>query len=163
MNVNFSFTNTTDESFTVTPVAIKPASSYAVTSDEPTELTGSNLTAPVDQPEILTYRCQELKTVNTAMENMYPPEVRTGVQYVIKLDELASVTDTADPTFRVDLPISAYLTIRHNKSGYITSDMIATVVKRLLGACMKEDGAWRFDELMRSSLKPTVDQSQCDF
>lgn len=155
MEVKFGFTNTAADTFNIVPVDVKAASNYAVTQDEPTELVSSNKTAPIDQPEILTYRCQDLKTVNLAMKNMYPPTITTGVQYVVKLDELASLTDSTDPSFRVDLPISAYLTIRHNKSGYVTSDMVASVVKRLLGACMKEDGTWRFNELMRSSLKPT--------
>lgn len=57
----------------------------------------------------------------------------------------------------MDEPVVAYLTIRHQKSGNVTPAIIADVVSRVIGACMRTNGTWRFDDLMRSALSPIND------
>ena len=153
----FGFTNTTASTKVETPIAIAPVSNYALKQDEPTTVELDNKTCPIDQGELLSYKCQDVKRVATTQDILFPAPVSSGLQYVIKLEEILSTTDAADPSYRVDEPIVAYLTIRHPKSGNITSDTIGQVIDRLMGACRKADGSWRFNELMRSSLKPTVD------
>lgn len=156
ITTTFGFSNKTAGTKPVTPTNLEVLTKYALTVDEPNQATLSNITCPSDQAELISYKCQALKSVSTSQENLYPPTVKTGVQYVIKLEELASTKSDTDPTFRVDNPVVAYLTIRHSKSSYITDAMIGEVVNRLLGACQKSDGTWRFGDLMRNSLKPTV-------
>lgn len=156
ISTQFGYTNKTASTKPVTPVNIEVMTKYAPIIDEPTQSVLSNLTCPSDQAELVSYKCQTVKGVSTSQENLYPPTVKTGVQYVIKIEELASTRSDTDPTFRVDNPVVAYLTIRHSKSAYITDAMIGEVVTRLLGACQKTDGSWRFSDLMRNSLRPTV-------
>lgn len=151
---NFGFTNNSESKSPVTPIDIGVTTNYALIEDEPTSCVLTNKTAPIDIGELLSYKCTNIKNVSTAQDVLHPAKVTAGVQYVVKLEEIASVTSDTDPSFRTDLPIVAYLTIRHPKAGEITEDMVAQTVRRLIGACRKSDGSWRFGDLMRSSLKP---------
>lgn len=161
INVNFGYQNegttVAERVSTVTKsgVDIGLTTNYALTADEPDECQIKNVTSPVDQGETITYQCRNISNVATSLENLYPAKVTTGVQYVVKIEDLISVTSDTDPEFRVDLPIVASLQIRHPKSGYISDEVVTTIVNRLLSASMKNDGTWRFDDLMRSALKPT--------
>lgn len=157
IKTSFGYTNKTASAHTVAPVDVKMASNYALVEDEPTSCVMSNKTCPIDQGELVSYKCQTVKNVSTAQDVLYPAKVQTGIQYVVKIEDLLSVTSDTDPNFRTDLPVVAYLTIRHTKNGAITGEVIAEVVNRLIGACRKTDGSWRFDDLMRSSLKPEHD------
>lgn len=157
ITTKFGFTNTTASSKTVVPVDVKMKSNYALTEDEPNSCVMSNKTCPIDQGELVSYKCQTVKNVSTAQDVLYPAKVQTGIQYVVKVEDLLSVTSDTDPNFRTDLPIVAYLTVRHTKNGAITDEVISQVIARLLGACRKADGTWRFSDLMRSSLKPEID------
>lgn len=154
ITAKYNFTNTALSSKTITPYDIGVSKNYALIEDEPTSCVLTNKTAPIDTGELISYKCQNIKNVSTSQEVLYPPKVTTGVQYVVKVEDIASVTSDTDPSFRTDLPIVAYLTVRHTKSGYITEAMVGQAVERLLGACKKADGSWRFGDLMRSSLKP---------
>lgn len=144
----------------ITTAPIKPVSEFALIEDEPTQCSMTNKSSAVDLGEKLTYGCRSIPTVSSGLENMNPGKVSSGVQYQIKLDEQLSIRNDVDPSFRVDLPIVATLTIRHTKDGNIGNDEVGTVVSRLISACMQKSGSnnvWRFEDLMKSALKPTVD------
>lgn len=154
---NFSFTNTTDSEHTVTPKALGLVTNYALAAEDATNATLNNKTAPIDAEEIVTFRSRPIAQVNTGLNIQYPSPVKSGIQYQIQVEDVLTTTDTADASFRVDEPILALLTIRHPKSGNINNDVIATVLRRLIGCAMKADGTWRFDDLMRSAERPVVD------
>lgn len=156
ITTTFGYTNKTASTKPVTPVNLEVMSKYALTKDEPEEVVLSNSTTPTDQAELISYKCKLIPNVSTTQDVMYPASVKKGIQYVVKVEELASTKSDIDPTFRVDSPMVAYLTIRHPRNSYITDAMIGEVVTRLLGACQKTDGSWRFSDMMRQSLKPTV-------
>ena len=151
----FGFTNNTLSETKVSPISLNFTTNYGCRSDEPDEVVMDNKTAPIDQPELISFKVRDLPQVNTRFSVLYPPKVASGVQYVVQVEELLSTTSDTDPDYRVDDAIVAYLTIRHTKSGNITNDIIGQVVQRLIGACQNPDGTWRFDELMRSILKPS--------
>lgn len=157
MTSSFGFTNVTDSTHPITPKSLQLLEEYALKQDEPTVVELDNVTCPLDQGEIVSFKCSNVNKVSTSQEIRNPAKVVTGVQYLAKVEEILRTTSATDADFVVDEPIVAYLTIRHPKSGNITSAHIATVVDRLLGTLMKADGTWRFDELMRSALKPTED------
>lgn len=150
---SFGFTNSSiSEVKSLAPSVLSLVDNYAI-KDEPNQVTADNKTAPLDQPELITFRCRDIAAVNSGISNQYPAPVSTGVQYVIQVDELLSTRDDAIG-YRVDDPIVAYLTIRHPKSGNVTVSHIEQVLQRLLGACYKNDGTSRFSDLMRSALEP---------
>lgn len=154
---SFGFTNETDSTHTVTPKLLALTDNYALTDEDANNAVLSNKTAPIDAEELITFRSRPIQMVNTNLNNQHPSGIKKGVQYQVQVEDMLMTTDTNDASYRVDEPIVALLTIRHAKSGRITSDVIATVVTRLISCLMKADGSWRFDDLMRGAEKPVVD------
>nr|URG16175.1 MAG: coat protein [Leviviridae sp.] len=156
MTSKFGYTNVTASGKTITPVAIAPVQNYAKVVDEPNTVVLSNKTCPLDQGELLTFRVNDVNKVSTSQTIQNPTRVKNGVQYVAKLEEILR-TSTQEGEVICDEPVVAYLTIRHQKSGNITSAMITEVVNRLLGSVQKADGTFRWDDLMRSAIVPITD------
>lgn len=153
MTSKFTFTNTTDGT-TVPTVAIAPVTNYAKTSDEPTEATLTNKSATIDQPEVITYRSRKIDRVATVNPISYPCKVSDGVEYGIRLDEVLRNTDDSGCILWDD-PIVVSLTIKHQRSAFVTNEIVTQVVSRLLGAAYDETaGTYRWDDLMRSALVP---------
>lgn len=159
MSSTFSFTNVSDFTDTLTPTLVGPVANYAKIADEPTYCVLSNRTAALDQGELITYRANDVKKVSTSLVVQNPLPITNGIQYVIKVEEILRTAD-ASGNIVGDEPIIAYLTIRHQKSGNITSELVDQVVRRLYGACYEDGGTAavpRWNDLMRSSLVPQVD------
>jgi hypothetical protein len=153
----FAFTNTAEGAASVSKVTLGLLSNYAITADTADQAVLNNKTAPIDAQEILSYRSRNVAQVNHSLNIQNPAKVRSGIQYGVQLEATAVTTDTDDATFRVDEPIVVSLTIRHPKSGNITNALVGEAVKRTISACMRDDGSWRFDDLMRSSERPVVE------
>jgi predicted RNA-binding protein with TRAM domain len=153
----FAFTNTTDLSTSVTITGIKPKTNYALIAEQPTFVESQNKTAPLDQGERMTFRCQDVDKVSTAQVIQNPGKVKNGVQYVVKLEEILRTAD-GEGNIIMDEPIVMYLTVRHQKSGNIRASHLDTIFKRLLGAMYDETaGEFRWNDLMRSALLPVED------
>lgn len=151
----FSFTNTTPSANTVAPIEIDPVTIYAKTADEPQSCELKNTTCVLGQGEVLTYVCTPIKKVDTVQPILNPAKIESGIQYQIRLDEILRTQDS-DGTVISDDPIVMYLNVRHNNSSYITAATIEMLFKRLIGAAMKDDGSFRFKDLMLSALAPTA-------
>lgn len=154
---SFGFTNITQSTHDITPFVLGVTSNYSVITDDADETVLNNKTAPVDQEELVTYRSRLLNRVDSDLNNQYPSPVKGGIQYQVVIQDMLSTRDSANASFRMDEPIVAQLTIRHPRSGNITNTHVATVVQRLISACVRSDGTWRFDDLMRSAERPIVD------
>lgn len=162
--MGFSFTNTTASGETVSPVVLDVVDNYAKLEDEPRKAQISNKTASMEQPEVITYRCDHTDKLSVGIPVRHPGLSRDGVQYTIKLETIWR--DTAG-TIPIDEPISAWLTIKHPVSDTWDNAKVSQIVKRLVSACLKgqastgsgavADADWRFEDLMRSALVPTVD------
>jgi hypothetical protein len=145
---------------TVTPSSIPAVSGFGVVEDEPTSCALENSSSSLDVRERLTYQCSKVKEVASDLDNVYPPAVKTGVQYVVRLDEQLALTDSGNASYKEVLPVTAYVVIRHPINGNIISTDIDTIFKRLIGACYKEVSgvvSTRFKDLMMSALKPQSD------
>jgi hypothetical protein len=154
---SFGFTNSTASTNLVTPQELGLASNYALMSDQADVVTLNNKTAPIDQEEIISYRSRVTGNVNSNLNIQYPAPVKSGIEYSIRIDELLSTTDTADPDFRIDEPIVCTIAFRHPRSGNITNAIVAQVMTRAISSLRRADGTWRFDDLMRSAERPVVD------
>lgn len=153
MNSTFGYTNKTASQHTIAPVNIDPVSVYAKTEDTATSCSLKNKTAPLSQGELLSYQCTEINSVSTKQKIVNPAKTTAGVQYIVRLDEILRTTDEKGD-YVVDEPIVMYLTVRHPNSSYITPANIAEVFTRLCGALQRDDGSYRFDDLMLSALAP---------
>lgn len=138
---------------------------YALREDEPCSCRVSNTTAPVDQPELVTYQAQNIKNVPTTIES--PNMIKGGecIMYGVKIEELLRGRSDKDDTFVRDIPITANITFKHPVDAAITKDVINVVLARLLSALYEYDGDYsgtvvptgnRINDLMRFALKPTV-------
>lgn len=161
----FSFSNIATKDQVVKTVGLGMVTNYAKIKDEPQEAVLGNKTCSNEQPEKVTYTSKPIKKVLVDMPIKHPAPTKDGVLYTIKVEtidrqEVAGVA--------VDEPIAAWLTIAHPLSNTWDNAKVATVVNRLLSACVKgqtgtgtaaEVGAddWRFEDLMKSALVPTVD------
>jgi hypothetical protein len=154
----FGFTNTDDGTVTLTPKALGLTSNYAVSADVSDQAILNNKTAPIDLQEVISYRSMDINNLKSNAVNIqYPSPVTAGVQYSVQVTDTLSTTDSNDASFRVDEPISVTISVRHPKSGNIGSAQVATVMMRALSSLVKEDGSWRFDDLMRGAERPIVD------
>lgn len=154
MTSSFGFTNVTANAAKLTPVDVQPLTNYAKVVDDPETCVLNNKTCPLDQGELVTYRSNELAKVSSTQEIQHPAPVRNGVQYVIKVEDVLRTKD-ADGNIVMDEPVVAYLTVRHQKSGNISSAHIESIISRVIGACMYTDGTYRFNDLMRSAVVPS--------
>lgn len=157
LTTSFGFTNTPAEpAGSLDLYNLQVLENYALVLDEPTECRLINTTAPVDREEILSYRAKDIKNVSTNLNVQNPSPVTGGIQYQAQLEAILT-TEDATTGFRVDEPIVVLISVRHQKSGNITPEHVLTLVSRAASHLRTEENAWRFKELMRSSLKPTTD------
>jgi hypothetical protein len=156
LSSEFKFTNTAAGTATITRTNLGLLDNYALAQDSGNEAVLVNKTAPIDALERVSYQTRNIQRVDTSLEIAHPDGAK-AIQYRILEEATLVTTDSTDSTFRVDSPITAQLIIRHPKAGFIGNDEVGTVVKRLLSACMREDGTWRFDDLMRSAERPVVE------
>lgn len=162
----YSYSNTTPGDQKILPIALDVNSDYAKIADEPTMSRVSNKTASLEQPELITYRCDSIPKVSSAIAVRHPGEISSGVQYTIKLESVDRLTSATGEI--TDEPIALWLTIKHSASNNWSNAKVAAQVLRLIGACMKSqtttgteaataDSNWRFEDLMRSGLAPSED------
>lgn len=155
ITTSFGFTNNADKTGrTVQTKDLGLLTNYALVLDEPSEARLVNTTTAIDKEEFLSYRCKDLKTVNTNLNIQNPSKVSGGVQYQVQAEAVLTTEDTSTG-FRVDEPIVVQVSVRHPKSGNITAEHVETMLQRAVSALLKDTGAWRINELMRSALKPT--------
>lgn len=154
MTSAFSFTNVSNSAHVITPIQIDPVSDYAKSEDTATSCELKNKTAKMGWGESLSYQATTVKNVSTKQEIVNPAKVQSGVQYIARLDEILRTTNDAGDVI-CDEPIVMYLTVRHPNSSNITPAHIAQVFTRLCGALQRDDGSYRFDDLMLSALAPT--------
>lgn len=129
---------------------------YAVVKDEPNEVVLDNLTAPLDQQELVSFRFRKVGTVNSDLNIQNPAPIKGGVQYAAQIEEIVRET-RGDGTY-VDRPLVMYLTIRHPLSGAITDSVLQETFERLLSSIRREsDNTYRFNDLERGALRPIVD------
>jgi hypothetical protein len=152
----FGFTNITANAVKLSPIDLKLVSNYARIDNEAQTCVLSNKTTPLDIGELVTYRANDLDKVTSTQQIQNPAPVRNGIQYVIKVEDILRTVD-ANGAVICDEPIVAYLTIRHQKSGNVTPAHIEAITSRVIGACQRSNGTYRFDDLMRSALAPIAD------
>lgn len=118
----------------------------------------SNVTSPLDQPEIIRRALETVKNIynGTGIDPSVYAISKLGFSYLTQVDDILRVTDSSVPQFRQDLPIHAHLVLRAAQSAYITTADLLAVVLRLVGTIF--DGAANEAELnalIRGQLTPS--------
>lgn len=65
----------------------------------------------------------------TGVDPSYMLPTKRGVSMLVQLNLVASVTDSADPKFRADLPISCHVVMKLPMSGYLTESDLEAVLQ----------------------------------
>lgn len=141
------------------PVLTLPVINYAVDFrkkvDTSREVILINTTAPLDQPETIRFGFSEIADIyaKSGLNTDQTPGTKKGVNVLAQINETLKVTDTTNAAFSQYLPISAHLVIKVPQSGYITPDMIKTLINRLQ-ATLYENGVSNISALTKGVLAP---------
>lgn len=96
----------------------------------------TNLTSPRDRTENLQFGYTEIADVykGTSIDPSVYAVSHRGVQIMSKVTDVFSLTDSADPNFRNDFPVSAHVVIRVPASEFISSqDAIDLAARAISG------------------------------
>lgn len=110
---------------------------YVVTSQLPDEVVESNLSSPLGRVEKLTFGRRSVKDIyanSTPIDPAYKSPSRSGIKVLVNWASVASLTNSEDPTFRMDFPISSRLTVTVPASDYLTADDVNMLIKHHIGA-----------------------------
>lgn len=123
------------------------------------EILLTNITCPVDRPERIRIAYSDISNVysGTGIEPSVAAPTKRGVSVLAQLTEVISVTDTVDPEYRIDLPISLHLVVKVPVNENISSTDIQTALGRLLSGLYDtgSTATTRLDAILRGSLKPS--------
>lgn len=153
----YVFTNTAEAAAKLPLQNLGLATKYAITGDSADVVTLDNKTAPLDAQEIIQIRSRRVSKISTPLNIQHPAPVAGGIEYSIRVDDTLRTTDSADPNFVVDEPITCTITIRHPRSGNFTNETAGAALIRAVSAFVKADKTWRFEDLMRSQERPYAD------
>lgn len=122
------------------------------------EVVMTNLTAQPDRPELIRIAYSELANIysGTGVELPNYAPTKRGLSILAQCTEILSVTDDTDPSFRIDLPLSAHIVIRTPLSEYVTPAHYETLVGRLLSSLYDtgSTGTTRLAAILRGALVP---------
>lgn len=160
--INFGYTDTPIngvESLSFSRGLVNFGADFKVRLDKKDELILTNITSPIDRPE-------KFRIAWSLLDNVYngsgislanqAPSLR-GVNLLMQLTEVASITDDTDPAYRVDVPISVHCVLRVPAVEELTEEHIQTALGRLVSG-FYETGAVSVDRikaLVRGSLEPS--------
>lgn len=123
------------------------------------EIVLTNITSPVDRPEKIRIAYSDVSNVygGTDIEPSVASPTKRGVSILAQITNVISVTDSVDPDYRVDLPVSYHLVIKVPVNENLTSSDLMTGIGRLLSALFEtgDESTDRIDALLRGSLAPS--------
>lgn len=139
---------------------------FSVVEDGANSCSLINKLSPIDQLEKITFKFQALPRLQTSLAVQNPYKVKSGVQYLVKTEEIVRTTDSTSPDYVYDQPIIITTVIRHGTNGDLTVDNIQEALARHIGSLYESSdnstnvassAFSRFNDLMRSALQPIKD------
>lgn len=123
------------------------------------EVVLTNITSPPDRPEKVRIGFTDVANVyaGSGVDAPVTAPTKRGTQILAQVTEVISVTDDADPDYRLDLPVSYHLVIKVPTSEYIVGSDVVTGLGRLL-SCLFDTGSTsttRLDAVLRGALTPS--------
>lgn len=122
------------------------------------EATIHNLTSPISFPESIRFGISRPVNVykGTGIDPSFYPPSRQGVQFLTRLEEVWTVEDSDDPSYKIALPVSAHTVVRVPNSEHISASDVQTLLIRLLSTAYGQNSGStdRIAGLLRGSLLP---------
>lgn len=118
-----------------------------------------NSTSGLDVPETARLKVTNRGNIydGTNILPSYFATSKAGRELFWQLNDILSATDSADPTYRVDLPFTGYVALKFPTNSLVTGDMLLAFYERLVsmafatGAVTKS----RLEAMMRGSTLPS--------
>lgn len=132
---------------------------FRVKSNQPAEIVLTNITSPVDRPEQIRLASSSIANIysGTSIEPSLAAPTKRGVSVLAQVTDIISVTDSADPDYRIDLPVSYHLVLKIPVNENLTSALIQEGLGRMISTLFDtgSTGLTRIESLIRGSLVPT--------
>lgn len=132
---------------------------FSEKSRSATEYVATNLRSPLDAPEIIRWGNSRIADVyrNSGVSKQNQPAAVQGFSLLAQETFIATVTDTVDTTYKVDLPISAHLVFKAPTHENVTADLLLTALGRLVSSLYSTGSVApdRLEGLIRGALAPT--------
>lgn len=149
---NFGYTNITESTKSVGLEKLGLKSNYSKT-EEATQVSYDNKTCPLDLGEKIVMSSKVIKNVDNTLTNNHPSNISGGVQYRVQNEALFREFITEDHSVFVDHPIVVYTTIRHERCGAVTEQVVEEALMRNISSLFKDDGSSRVADLMRLAVE----------
>lgn len=136
------------------------AKDYRVKSnDAGKEVVLTNLSSPIDRPEKIRIAYSEIANVytGTGIDPSVSSPTKRGVSVLVQLTNVLTVTDSVDPSYRRDYPLSIHAVIKVPSSEFITADVIEENLGRLMSGLFDTGSidTSRLESILRGSLVPS--------
>lgn len=156
--INKGYSTASETALVTAAVGFDYGADFRVKSNTPGEAKLVNTTTPIDRPEIMRIAYSEVNDVysNTQIDTSVQATSHKGVQILVQLTEVWSITDDTDAEYRVDLPISAHLVLKVPASELIASSDVLALTNRLIGGLYDGQAVdtTRVQSLLRGALLP---------
>lgn len=121
-----------------------------------------NTGTPTDRLEVVKTAIKDVKNIynGTGIIPGYQSPNQSGKQLLVQVNEVWSKLDSADNTFRQDLPVQAHLVIKLPNEALISESDVRELIGRLIGILSESDGGAeptitsRLVALLRGALTP---------
>lgn len=156
VNVNYTDSNP-ESSENLRMQEVDFGDDYAKIKDIAGEAIITNLTSPTDCPETFRFSTTSIADVykNSGITPEYRSPSKRGYSLLSQNRAVYTITDTTDPSYRVDLPIEAHIVIKAPSDANITSDMLRALLGRTARGFFESNGECRIPAMARGSLVPS--------
>lgn len=161
-SVSFGYTDTTIPDVTSLDLSrglVNFGADFRVKAEKGNEVILTNITSPLDRPEKFRIAWSVVDNIynGTGISEANQAQSVRGVNLLVQLTEIASITDSVDASYRVDVPLSYHVVIKVPAIEEITEAHVAAGLGRLVSGLF-ETGSETNDRLkamLRGSLEPT--------
>lgn len=154
LSYSWGYTNTTAGGDNYNPIIIDMIN-YAVTADQPKKCVIKNITSPIDQPEVITFMCDDRQSISTTETNLHPAPNTAARMISVKVENFKRELSSVDDHYIVDYPIINTISWRFSKNKAFSADDLMLILRRALGAIRDSDGhGSRLDNMMMEQLNP---------
>jgi hypothetical protein len=157
-SVSLNYTDTTGGT---APSLTMAAKNYGVDYAKKVDVAGqadiTNLTSPTDAPNTERFSLNTIADIykGSPVTDGYKSSNKSGFSLLSQCNLVATITDSEDATYRVDVPISAHVVLKGPNDQNITSAHLTACLLRALGGLYETDGSLRLASLIRGGLMPS--------
>lgn len=152
----FLFTNKTQAAHKSIQLYDLGINNYGAPETAKSETRYPNMTDQTSlRSEYIKYTHKEGKVVDSSLKPQYPSKAKSTELYGVYTEDMLVTTDSNDPTFEVDNPITIRTIICHDNDRFVTADKVEEVLARHISAFYNVDGTSKIANLMQGGTPQT--------